>query len=309
MSHLLALPPKAPCVVHPCLPSLSILSLMSLFIIISLFSLSAGQHTNNGQTIAYSLAVVCLDNTPVPASVHIPAQPNEAVLQNGTITLLIGRIFIPPCGAHHPIMINVVHAAPFPGEPSNPSEYAANLPNFHTPIVIGQGTVSTISSANSGSTIAFALAVSDYVHGRVRTSTIESVSLSLFKSLLSTVQHSVQLPPGEWNLRTHVLPYPSHCYCFLPRTVRMQFTMSPVERCSSTFPPSSRTVTTIPCRSSLPHALRRQLVKLSASPTNVSLIRSAHASHPSSCRFRRCRTRHVCLLFPVFLSIPLTVCE
>jgi hypothetical protein len=133
---------------------------MSLFIIIGLFSLSAGEHTDNGQTIAYTSAVVCLDNTPVPASVHIPARPNEAVLQNGTIALLIGRIFIPPRGARHPIMIDVIHAAPFPGEPSNPSEYAANLPIFRTPIVIGQGTVSTVSSANSGSTIAFALAVS-----------------------------------------------------------------------------------------------------------------------------------------------------
>ena len=151
---------------------------MSLFIIIGLFSLSAGEHTDNGQTIAYMLAVVYLDNTPVPASIHIPARPNEAVLQNGMIALLIGRIFIPPRGAHHPIMIDVVHAAPFPGEPSNPSEYAANFPNFRSPIVIGQGTVSTISSANSSSTIAFALAVSEYVHGRVRTLTVESVSLS-----------------------------------------------------------------------------------------------------------------------------------
>jgi hypothetical protein len=51
-SHPLALPPKAPCIVRPCLPSLSILCLMSLFIIIGLFSLSAGEHTDNGQTIA-----------------------------------------------------------------------------------------------------------------------------------------------------------------------------------------------------------------------------------------------------------------
>ena len=280
-----------------------------LFIIIGLFSLSAGEHTDNSQTIAYTSAVVCLDNTPVPTSIHIPARPNEAVLQNGTITLLIGRIFIPPRGARHPIMIDVVHAAPFPGEPSNPSEYAANLPNFRTPIVIGQGTVSTVSSADSGSTIAFALAVSEYVHGRVRTSTVESVSLSLFKSLLSTAQHSVQLPPGEWNLRTRVLPYPSDCYCFLPRTVHMQFTMSPVECRPSAFPPSSRTVTTIPCRSSLPHALCRQLVKPSASPTNVSLIRSAHTSHPSSRHFRHCPTHDVRLVFPVFLSILLIDCD
>jgi hypothetical protein len=57
-SHPLAAPLKNTCVMCPRLPSLSILSLISLFIIISLFSLSAGEHTDNGQTIAYTLSLI-----------------------------------------------------------------------------------------------------------------------------------------------------------------------------------------------------------------------------------------------------------
>ena len=152
---------------------------MSLFVIIGLFPLSASECTENAQTITYTSSVVCLDGTPIPASVHVPSSPSNPVLQNGTVALLIGTIFVPPRRDTNPIMIDVIHFAPFPGDPSNTSQYAASIPNFPSPVVIGQGTLSTMLAADSGSTVVFTLAVSEYVCGRVRTSTVESVSFSL----------------------------------------------------------------------------------------------------------------------------------
>ena len=297
---------------HPIHPIFSILSLMSLFIIISLFPLSAGERTENAQTITYTSSIVCLDGTPVPASVHVPSCLSNPVLQYGTVALLIGTIFIPPCHDTNPIMIDIIHFAPFPGDPSNASQYAASIPNFPSPVVISQGTLSTVSAADSGSTVAFALAVSEYVCGRFQTLTVESVSFSLSQCLPSTVRHSVQLPHGPCPLPpvlscTPLLPDPSDSHCILRPCVHIQNTFSAVERRPPSFVLFSFSLTTINCPSSPAHAPHCHPVKQPSSHPAVSPLRPAKVSNTSSCCLRRHRTHHMRLslsrLSPLLIPI------
>ena len=148
---------------------------MSLFLIVGLFVLSSGRRSVGGQHIHYHSTIACLDAVPIPADILIDSSLSQTVLQENTAVFVIGKAFVPSTADHGPILIDSLHVAPIPGDPSDHASYRPHIPSFPFPVIIAQGSVASANATDSSGTLSFALAVSDYVRSSVKRSTLLSV--------------------------------------------------------------------------------------------------------------------------------------
>jgi hypothetical protein len=147
-----------------------------MFLIIGLFPLASGTRLRVSHTVAYKTAVVSFNTAPVNAVLYVPSAPEDAILNDGTVTFVVGKTFIPPPHSTRPIAIDSIQIAPIPGNPAEPMLYHSHIPHYLVPTIIAQGAVAPTTATDAAAAPSFTLAVSDYIRGSMHSSSLLSVS-------------------------------------------------------------------------------------------------------------------------------------
>ena len=88
------------------------------------------------------------------------------------MAFLVAKAYIPPGNIAGNVLLEAVHVAPLPGDPSEDS-YDDHLPDFAHPLVFGLGTVTAAVDNLPDGRISFPVSLSDYVRGTLKESTIQ----------------------------------------------------------------------------------------------------------------------------------------
>ena len=158
-------------------------STMTTFIISGFFALSSGRRVrtevprSNGTSqgvyyVHYDTTVQCSQSGPISAEIRKYSPPGECVIPDDTIAYVVAKAYVPASTQSGLVLLEAIHIAPEPGNP-NSEMYQDSVPDFPFPIVFAEGTVCEEPNTEGGSVVLFALAVSDYIRGGNKKSTLQ----------------------------------------------------------------------------------------------------------------------------------------
>jgi hypothetical protein len=156
---------------------------MSSLLLAGVFSLHGGRRAQtsykkrNGENSSawhayYKTAVVCQSPPLLPAEVRVYSRAQDVLYPDHTVALLFAKAFVPPANVGGEILLDAMHVAAFPGNPTT-DNYDDSLPDFHWPLVFAAGNVNTRPVELPNSHVAFSISVVEYVRGTPQQSTIE----------------------------------------------------------------------------------------------------------------------------------------
>lgn len=143
-----------------------------MFVIVGLFLLVDGRQSRTIHCMSYDTTLAYLNSVPMPTVVHMLASTHDAVLQNGMVVFIVGKLYVLPPHTPQPIAIDTVEITPIPGNPSHTPVYQDHLPHYPILTIVTQGTIASATDSHSSTMLAYPLAISDYVCGTVQTTTI-----------------------------------------------------------------------------------------------------------------------------------------
>ena len=155
---------------------------MTTFIISGFFALSSGRRLRtevprlNGTSqgiyyVHYDTTVQCSQSGPVSAEIRKYSPPGECVIQDDTIAYVVAKAYVPSSALSGTVLLEAIHIAPEPGNPTS-ENYEDSVPDFPFPMIFAKGTVCGEPKSEGGTVVLFALAVSDYIRGGNKKTTL-----------------------------------------------------------------------------------------------------------------------------------------
>lgn len=146
------------------------------------FALSSGRRLrtevgrSNGTSqgvyhVHYNSTVQCSQSGPVSAEIRKYSPPGECVLPDDTIAYVIAKAYVPASALLDPVLLEAVHIAAEPGDPKSES-YEDSVPDFLFPTVFAHGAVCEEPKTDARGVVLFPLAVSDYIRGGNKKTTL-----------------------------------------------------------------------------------------------------------------------------------------
>ena len=163
---------------------------MSMFTISGFFALASGCQVcsevprSKGTTqavyyITYAMSLDCSNSDPVSMELRKYSPLGDTIFQDDTITYVVTKGFVPPGHIAANILLNAIHIAPIPGDPSL-NKYENSVPEFLHPAIFTHGTVLGDRTGNASSVITFSINISDYVHRSKMPTTLTQVFFFFF---------------------------------------------------------------------------------------------------------------------------------
>jgi hypothetical protein len=158
---------------------------MSTFILTGFFGLLSGRRVRSEVTrsdgssqtlyhVHYITSVTCSTSS-VSADLRKYSPPNDIILRDNTIAFLVAKCYIPPANVPGNILLEAIHIAAVPGDPSSPG-YEDSVPDFPFPAAFAQGLVTGDYQMNPEKAASFSFTLSDYVRGQTRQSAVTHVT-------------------------------------------------------------------------------------------------------------------------------------
>ena len=158
---------------------------MSTFTTAGFFGLTSGCHIctevakTNGSTqgvyyIHYITSVNCSVSGPISAELRKYSPPNDTVLADNTIAFVIAKVYVPPANVPGNILLEAIHIAPVPGDPTSEA-YEDSVPDFRFPAIFAHGCVINEHQEEKLGVVTFPMVVSDYIRGGTKQSTLQYV--------------------------------------------------------------------------------------------------------------------------------------
>ncbi|KAI6032476.1 hypothetical protein EDC04DRAFT_3115169 [Pisolithus marmoratus] len=153
---------------------------MSATLIFGFFGLANGEHVKTLKTGSLTTTYHCLYETTIqctsgvifPAMLCVYSPFNDVALPDNTIAFISTKACIPSSVPDEPVLLEGMYVIPIPGDPTL-DDYEHAVPNFPYPMVVGLGMVSTPPQMLSdGTSKAFTIVSTDYVHDTRMTSTV-----------------------------------------------------------------------------------------------------------------------------------------
>jgi hypothetical protein len=159
---------------------------MSSLILVGIFSVKDGHRVQttytkrSGETgyatyVHYTTAVECRQPPLLPAELRVFTRLEDlTIYPDKTVALIVAKGYIPPGDVTGDLLLDALHFAPFPGDPSS-LDYDSTLPHFLWPLIFGLGTVSGPSKELADQNYSFPISLSEYVRGSLKQSSISYV--------------------------------------------------------------------------------------------------------------------------------------
>ena len=152
---------------------------MSSFTILGFFALANGHHmqTQKPGTSAhtwhahYATTIQCITPLYVPADLRIYSPINDVLHPDNTIAFVVARVHIP---CTEDILLDAIHIVPCPGNPLDDS-YNDSVPYFQFSMVYRLGVVSSPHESLPNRSMAFSVALTEYVHDANQQSTVQCI--------------------------------------------------------------------------------------------------------------------------------------
>jgi hypothetical protein len=208
----------------------SLASSMSSLVFVGFFSLRDGESKQTSFTkrsgekgtvthTYYKTAVACRKPPEIPADLRIPSRvddPSETpdtklpadlrvftrltdpIYPDFTLAFVIAKSYIPAGDVPGDLLLDALYIAPFPGDPGDREEYDNALPDFRWPVIFGLGTVAGSSDDEPDGQVSFPVAVSEYVRGSMKSSTIQYALFFALRSPLIFIRCVLDKTVPRW---------------------------------------------------------------------------------------------------------------